>query len=158
MSDLSHVDRSGQARMVDVSGKETTERFARATGVISMSPAALEAIRKNAVEKGDVLAVARIAGVMAAKRTAELVPLCHPLPLSDVQVDATIDDTIPGIRVDSAVRTAGKTGVEMEAIVAVSVTLVTVYDMAKSLDRSMVISGICLVEKAGGRSGIWKRP
>ncbi len=144
--------------MVDVSGKETTERFARATGVISMSPAALEAIRKNAVEKGDVLAVARIAGVMAAKRTAELVPLCHPLPLSDVQVDATIDDTIPGIRVDSAVRTAGKTGVEMEAIVAVSVTLVTVYDMAKSLDRSMVISGICLVEKAGGRSGIWKRP
>ena len=158
MSDLSHVDRSGQARMVDVSGKEITERFARATGVISMSPAALEAIQKNTVEKGDVLGVARIAGVMAAKRTAELIPLCHPLPLSDVQVDATIDDTIPGIRVESAVRTAGKTGVEMEAIVAVSVTLVTVYDMAKSLDTSMVISGICLVEKAGGRSGHWKRP
>ncbi|HZO38497.1 MAG TPA: cyclic pyranopterin monophosphate synthase MoaC [Methylomirabilota bacterium] len=158
MSDLSHVDRSGQARMVDVSGKEITERFARATGVISMSPAALEAIRTNTVEKGDVLGVARIAGVMAAKRTAELIPLCHPLPLSDVQVNATIDDTIPGIRVESAVRTAGKTGVEMEAIVAVSVTLVTVYDMAKSLDKSMVISGICLVEKAGGRSGHWKRP
>jgi len=144
--------------MVDVSGKEITERFARATGVISMSPAALEAIRTNTVEKGDVLGVARIAGVMAAKRTAELIPLCHPLPLSDVQVNATIDDTIPGIRVESAVRTAGKTGVEMEAIVAVSVTLVTVYDMAKSLDKSMVISGICLVEKAGGRSGHWKRP
>ncbi|HEU5184717.1 MAG TPA: cyclic pyranopterin monophosphate synthase MoaC [Gemmatimonadaceae bacterium] len=158
MSDLSHVDRSGQARMVDVSGKEITERFARATGVISMSPAALEAIQKNTVEKGDVLGVARIAGVMAAKRTAELIPLCHPLPLSDVQVDATIDDTIPGIRVESTVRTVGKTGVEMEAIVAVSVTLVTVYDMAKSLDKSMVISGICLVEKAGGRSGHWKRP
>lgn len=144
--------------MVDVSGKEITERFARATGVISMSPAALEAIQKNTVEKGDVLGVARIAGVMAAKRTAELIPLCHPLPLSDVQVDATIDDTIPGIRVESTVRTVGKTGVEMEAIVAVSVTLVTVYDMAKSLDKSMVISGICLVEKAGGRSGNWKRP
>ena len=123
-----------------------------------MSPAALEAIQKNTVEKGDVLGVARIAGVMAAKRTAELIPLCHPLPLSDVQVNATIDDTIPGIRVESTVRTVGKTGVEMEAIVAVSVTLVTVYDMAKSLDKSMVISGICLVEKAGGRSGHWKRP
>lgn len=144
--------------MVDVSGKETTERLARATGVISMSAATLEAIRKNTVEKGDVLGVARIAGVMAAKRTAELIPLCHPLPLSDVQVDAVIDDTIPGVRVESTVRTAGKTGVEMEAIVAVTVTLVTVYDMAKSLDRSMVISGICLVEKAGGRSGHWKRP
>ena len=158
MSDLSHVDRSGQARMVDVSMKESTERFARATGVISMSPNALEAVRKNAVEKGDVLAVARIAGVMAAKRTAELIPLCHPLMLTDVQVVADIDDTIPGIRVESSVRSAGKTGVEMEAIVAVSVTLVTVYDMCKSLDKSMVISDVCLAEKAGGRSGTWKRP
>jgi cyclic pyranopterin monophosphate synthase len=144
--------------MVDVSGKESTERFARATGVISMSPEALEAVRKNAVEKGDVLAVARIAGVMAAKRTAELIPLCHPLMLTDVQVIATIDDTVPGVRVESTVRSAGKTGVEMEAIVAVSVTLVTVYDMCKSLDKSMVISEICLAEKTGGRSGQWKRP
>ena len=158
MSDLSHVDRSGQARMVDVSAKEVTERFARATGVISMSREALEAVRKNTVEKGDVLGVARIAGVMAAKRTAELIPLCHPLMLTDVQVVAEIDDTIPGIRVESTVRTAGKTGVEMEAIVAVSVTLVTVYDMCKSLDKSMVISEICLAEKTGGRSGQWKRP
>ena len=158
MSDLSHVDRSGQARMVDVSAKESTERHARATGVISMSPQALEAVRKNEVEKGDVLAVARIAGVMAAKRTAELIPLCHPLMLTDVQIVAEIDDTIPGIRVESTVRTAGKTGVEMEAIVAVSVTLVTVYDMCKSLDKSMVISDVCLAEKAGGRSGTWKRP
>ena len=158
MSELSHVDRSGQARMVDVSAKETTERLARATGVISMSPQALEAVRKNEVEKGDVLAVARIAGVMAAKRTAELIPLCHPLMLTDVQIVAEIDDTIPGIRVESTVRTAGKTGVEMEAIVAVSVTLVTVYDMCKSLDKSMVISDVCLAEKAGGRSGTWKRP
>ena len=157
MSDLSHVDRSGQARMVDVSAKEITDRFARATGVISMSRDALEAVRKNAVEKGDVLAVARIAGVMAAKRTADLVPLCHPLTLTDVQVVATIDDTIPGVRVESAVRSAGKTGVEMEAIVAVSVTLITVYDMCKSLDKSMVISDICLAEKAGGRTGQWKR-
>jgi cyclic pyranopterin monophosphate synthase len=144
--------------MVDVSSKETTERFARATGVISMSPQALEAVRKNGVEKGDVLAVARIAGVMAAKRTAELIPLCHPLMLTDVQVIATIDDALPGIRVESTVRSAGKTGVEMEAIVAVSVTLVTVYDMCKSLDKSMVISEISLAEKTGGRSGTWKRP
>ena len=144
--------------MVDVSAKEDTERFARATGVISMSPQALEAVRKNTVEKGDVLAVARIAGVMAAKRTAELIPLCHPLMLTDVQVVATVDDTVPGIRVESTVRSAGKTGVEMEAIVAVSVTLVTVYDMCKSLDKSMVISEICLAEKTGGRSGQWKRP
>lgn len=158
MSDLSHVDRSGQARMVDVSAKEITERLARATGVISMSPQALDAVRKNEVEKGDVLAVARIAGLMAAKRTAELIPLCHPLMLTDVQVAAEIDDTLPGIRVESTVRTAGKTGVEMEAIVAVSVTLVTVYDMCKSLDKSMVISEICVAEKTGGRSGQWKRP
>ena len=144
--------------MVDVSAKEPTERFARARGVISMSPEALAAVRKNAVEKGDVLAVARIAGVMAAKRTAELIPLCHPLMLTDVQVVANIDDAIPGIRVESTVRTAGKTGVEMEAIVAVTVTLVTVYDMCKSLDKSMVISEVCLAEKTGGRSGTWKRP
>ena len=158
MSDLSHVDRSGQARMVDVSSKESTERFARATGIISMSREALDAVRKNAVEKGNVLAVARIAGVMAAKRTPELIPLCHTLMLTDVQVVATIDDTIQGVRVESAVRSAGKTGVEMEAIVAVAVTLVTVYDMCKSLDKSMVISEISLAEKAGGRSGQWKRP
>jgi cyclic pyranopterin monophosphate synthase len=157
MSDLSHIDRTGQARMVDVSGKETTERFAHATGTISMSPDALEAVRKNAIQKGDVLAVARVAGVMAAKRTAELIPLCHPLLLTDVQVTVNIDDTVPGIRVESGVRTTGKTGVEMEAIVAVSVALVTVYDMVKSLDKSMVISGICLSEKTGGRSGNWKR-
>jgi cyclic pyranopterin monophosphate synthase len=157
MSDLSHIDRTGQARMVDVSGKEMTERFAHATGNISMSPDALEAVRKNAVQKGDVLAVARVAGVMAAKRTAELIPLCHPLLLTDVQVTVDIDDTVQGIRVESGVRTTGKTGVEMEAIVAVSVALVTVYDMVKSLDKSMVISGICLSEKTGGRSGNWKR-
>ncbi|MGQ0715513.1 MAG: cyclic pyranopterin monophosphate synthase MoaC [Gemmatimonadaceae bacterium] len=157
MSDLSHVDRSGQARMVDVSAKEVTERLARATGVISMSPKALEAVRRNGVEKGDVLAVARLAGIMAAKRTSDLIPLCHPLQLTDVQVVASVDDTIPGVRVESTVRTAGKTGVEMEALVAVTVTLVTVYDMCKSLDKSMVISEICLTEKAGGRSGHWKR-
>lgn len=157
MSDLSHVDRTGQARMVDVSGKETTERFASATGSISLSPDALEAVRRNAVQKGDVLAVARLAGVMAAKRTAELIPLCHPLLLTDVQVTVSIDDTVPGIRVESGVRTTGKTGVEMEAMVAVSVALVTVYDMVKSLDKSMVISDIRLSEKTGGRSGTWKR-
>ena len=123
-----------------------------------MSPQALDAVRKNEVEKGDVLAVARVAGVMAAKRTAELIPLCHPLMLTDVQVVAEIDDTVPGVRVESTVRTAGKTGVEMEAIVAVSVTLITVYAMCKSLDKSMVISNVHLAEKTGGRSGTWKRP
>jgi cyclic pyranopterin phosphate synthase len=158
LKQLSHLDRSGQARMVDVSAKEVTERFARATGSISMSSEALEAVRKNAVEKGDVLAVARVAGVMAAKRTAELIPLCHPLMLTDVQVVATMDDALPGVRVETTVRSVGKTGVEMEAIVAASVTLITVYDMCKSLDRGMVISDICLAEKAGGRSGKWERP
>lgn len=158
MSDLSHIDRAGQARMVDVTAKDTTERFARAQGMITMSRDALAAVRDNAVQKGDVVAVARVAGIMAAKRTAELIPLCHPLPLHDVQIEVVIDDSASAIRVESTVRTEGKTGVEMEALVAVSVTLVTVYDMVKSLDKSMVISDICLLEKAGGRSGQWARP
>jgi cyclic pyranopterin monophosphate synthase len=158
VSELSHIDRSGQARMVDVSPKEITDRFARASGRISMSREALAAVRGNALAKGDVIGVARVAGIMAAKRTADLVPLCHPLPLSDVEVVVEIDDTASALRVESTVRTAGRTGVEMEAIVAVSVTLITVYDMVKSLDRSMAISDICLLEKAGGLSGHWKRP
>jgi cyclic pyranopterin phosphate synthase len=157
LSDLSHIDQAGRAKMVDVSGKDVSERTARASGWISMSAEALAAVRSNAVEKGDVLAVARVAGIMAAKRTADLIPLCHPLPLTDVQVDITLEDTNSKIHVESTVRTAGKTGVEMEALVAVSVTLVTLYDMVKSLDKSMVISDICLLEKAGGRSGHWKR-
>ena len=158
MSDLSHIDAQGRAKMVDVSSKEVTARMARATGSIRMKPETLDAIRSNAVAKGDVLGVARIAGIMAAKRTAELIPLCHPLPLTDVSVDIAFDDALPGLRVEAAARTAAQTGVEMEAIVAVSVTLVTVYDMAKAVDKSMVIGEIFLTEKVGGRSGHWVKP
>jgi cyclic pyranopterin phosphate synthase len=122
-----------------------------------MRPETLAAIRANAIAKGDVLGVARLAGIMAAKRTAELIPLCHQIPLSDVRVDITLDDALPGLRVEAAARTAAQTGVEMEAMIAVSVTLVTVYDMAKAVDRSMVIGEISLAEKAGGRSGHWVR-
>jgi cyclic pyranopterin phosphate synthase len=158
MSDLSHVDAEGRARMVDVSGKEITVRMARATGSIRMRPETLDAIRANALAKGDVLGVARVAGIMAAKRTAELSPLCHPLPLTDVSVEITLDETLPGLRVEATAKTAAQTGVEMEALVAVSVTLVTIYDMAKAVDKSMVIGEIFLAEKVGGRSGHWLRP
>jgi len=157
MSDLSHLDADGRARMVDVSAKPVTARWARATGSIRMQPATLAAIRANELAKGDALGVARIAGIMAAKRTAELIPLCHPLPLTDITVDITVDESLPGLRVDATAKTAAQTGVEMEAIVAVSVTLVTVYDMAKAVDKSMVIGEISLAEKAGGRSGHWVR-
>ena len=157
MSDLSHIDAEGRARMVDVSGKDVTVRMARATGAIRMRPETLDAIRANAIAKGDVLGVARLAGIMAAKRTSELVPLCHPIPLSDIRVDITIDESLPGLRVEAAAKTAAQTGVEMEAIIAVSVTLVTVYDMAKAVDKSMVIGEILLAEKLGGRSGHWTR-
>jgi cyclic pyranopterin phosphate synthase len=157
MSDLSHVDAEGRARMVDVSGKDVTVRMARATGAIQMRRETLDAIRANAIAKGDVLGVARLAGIMAAKRTSELIPLCHPISLSDIRVDITIDESLPGLRVEAAAKTAAQTGVEMEAIIAVSVTLVTVYDMAKAVDKSMVIGEILLAEKLGGRSGHWTR-
>jgi cyclic pyranopterin phosphate synthase len=157
MSDLSHLDEHGRARMVDVSDKAVTPRMARATGSIRMQRETLEAIRRNAIAKGDVLGIARIAGIMAAKRTSELIPLCHPIPLTDVSVDIAIDDTLPGLRVEASARTAAQTGVEMEAIIAVSVSLVTVYDMAKAVDRSMVIGEISLAEKVGGRSGHYQR-
>jgi len=157
VSDLSHIDAEGRARMVDVSAKPVSARWARATGSIRMRPATLAAIRSNNVAKGDVLGVARIAGIMAAKRTSELIPLCHPTPLTDVTVDITFDDGLPGLHVEATARTAAQTGVEMEALVAVSVTLVTVYDMAKAVDRSMVIGEISLAEKVGGRSGHWVR-
>ena len=128
--------------------------MARARGNIRMEMAALEAIRSHQIAKGDVLSVARIAGILAAKRTAELIPLCHPLLLEDIQVDLVADPALPGVRAESRVRTTGRTGVEMEAIVAVTVALVTVYDMAKSADRGMVIGDISLVEKSGGRSSL----
>lgn len=156
MSDLSHVNRAGEASMVDVSGKPATARSARAEGRIRMAAATLAAIRDNALAKGDVLAVARIAGIQAAKSTASLIPLCHPLPLADVQVQFTFDETLPGIRCEAETRTVASTGVEMEAITAVSIALVTIYDMAKSIDRAMCIEGVRLLEKRGGKSGHWQ--
>ena len=156
MADLTHVGADGEARMVDVSAKAETARMARAAGAIRMRAETLAAIRDNALAKGDVLAVAKIAGVMAAKKTAELVPLCHPLPLTDVQVTLSLDASLPGVRVEATARTTGRTGVEMEAITAVAVSLVTVYDMAKSHDKGMVITDVRLMEKAGGRSGHWR--
>jgi cyclic pyranopterin phosphate synthase len=157
MAELSHADSSGQARMVDVSEKPVTARYARATGSIRMKTETLDAIRRNSLAKGDVLSVARVAGVLAAKRTAELIPLCHTLPLSDIQVDLVLDDALPGVRCEAIARTNAQTGVEMEAITAVAMSLVTVYDMAKAIDRDMSIGDISLQEKSGGRSGSWKR-
>lgn len=156
MSDLSHVGPSGQARMVNVGDKPETDRFARATGYIRMKPETLLAIRQNALVKGNVLAVAKIAGVLAAKRTADLIPLCHPIPLTNVQIGLSLDEDLPGVTCEATARTVGRTGVEMEAITAVAVCLVTVYDMAKAVDRGMTISNIRLLEKSGGRSGRWQ--
>jgi cyclic pyranopterin phosphate synthase len=155
--ELSHVAPDGTARMVDVSAKADTSRMARATGSIRMSPAALDAIVRNAVAKGDVLGVARVAGIMAAKRTWELIPLCHPLPLHDVGVTLVPDASLPGVRVEAVARTVGKTGVEMEALTGAAVALLTVYDMAKALDRGMVISDISLAAKVGGVGGEYAR-
>jgi cyclic pyranopterin phosphate synthase len=153
VSDLTHLDAAGAARMVDVSGKAVTLREAVATGHIAMSAAALIAIRDGAAAKGDVLAVARIAGIMAAKKTADLIPLCHPLPLNRVVVDFAFDDT--GVTVTATATAEGKTGVEMEAMTAVSVALLTIYDMAKAVDKAMTIGGVRLVSKTGGKSGDW---
>lgn len=154
---LSHVGPDGRARMVDVSAKPVTVRTARAAGLIRMAPATLEAIQANELAKGDVIGVARVAGVMAAKRTAELIPLCHPLPLDDVQVTLAADPHLPGLRAEATTRTSARTGIEMEAIVAVTIALVTVYDMAKAIDRSMTIEQVRLLEKTGGQSGDWTR-
>jgi cyclic pyranopterin monophosphate synthase len=157
MSKLSHVDAQGRARMVDVTAKEETHRVAKAAGTIRMRAATLDAIRGNQIAKGDVLGVARLAGVMAAKRTAELIPLCHPLPLHDVDVQLTIDASLPGVRVEATAQTVARTGVEMEAMTAVSVALLTVYDMAKAIDREMIIGDIVLLAKTGGKSQAYSR-
>jgi cyclic pyranopterin phosphate synthase len=155
---LSHVAPDGTARMVDVGHKPETERMARATGEIRMSRETLEAIDGNAIAKGDVLGVARVAGIMAAKRTSELIPLCHPLPLTDVAVTLVTDPAIPGVRVEATVRTIGRTGVEMEALAGATIALLTVYDMAKAMDKSMRINDISLAEKTGGAGGSYARP
>jgi cyclic pyranopterin phosphate synthase len=157
MTELTHTDAEGRARMVDVGAKEETSRTAAAAGSIMMSDAALDAIERNALSKGDALATARIAGIVAAKRTADLVPLCHPIAITDVGVDFEIDRSLPGIRATAWASTRGRTGVEMEALTAVSVALLTIYDMAKSIDREMQISDIRLTAKSGGKSGDWKR-
>lgn len=156
MSGLTHLDEDGAARMVDVSAKATTAREAVAAGRIDMSTEAASAIAAGLVKKGDVLAVARVAGIMAAKRTAELIPLCHPIALSAVSIDFTLDATC--VTVTATARTAGQTGVEMEALTAASAALLTIYDMAKALDKGMIISGIRLLSKTGGKSGDWRAP
>jgi len=154
MSKLTHLDDAGAAHMVDVSAKAVTKREATATGHIAMSTNALAAIREGALAKGDALAVARVAGIMAAKRTSELVPLCHPLPISSVSVDFMFGET--GIDVTATVVTTSQTGVEMEALTAVSVALLTLYDMGKAIDRGMTIGNVRLLAKSGGRSGDWR--
>jgi cyclic pyranopterin phosphate synthase len=157
MTKLSHVDAEGRARMVDVSSKEETHRVAKAGGTIRMKASTLDAIRGNQIAKGDVLVVARLAGVMAAKRTAELIPLCHPLPLNDIDVQLTLDPNLPGVRVEATSQTIARTGVEMEAMTAVSVALLTVYDMVKAIDKDMIIGDIVLLAKTGGKSQPYSR-
>jgi len=153
MDKLTHLDVSGAAQMVDVSAKADTVREAVAEGVIAMAPAVIAAIRAGDIKKGDVLGTARIAGIMAAKQTSNLIPLCHPLPIASVSVDFDYVET--GVRVETRVRTNGKTGVEMEALTAASVALLTIYDMAKALDKAMVIGPVRLLAKSGGKSGDW---
>lgn len=150
---LTHFDGKGDAHMVDVSDKAVTDRVAVAEGYIKMSSDAFDLIKEGRAKKGDVLGVARLAGIMGAKRTPDLIPLCHPLPISKVAVELTHDPELPGIRVEATVKTTGQTGVEMEALTAVSTASLTVYDMIKAVDKSMVISGIRVVLKDGGKSG-----
>lgn len=157
MNDLTHTDDKGRARMVDVSAKNPSARSAIATGAIRMSSTTLDAIRANSLKKGDVLSVARIAGIMAAKKTSDLIPLCHPIPLTEIAVEFTLDETLPGVRVQTLARTVERTGVEMEALTAAAAALLTVYDMAKALDRGMTITSVALLEKSGGASGDWKQ-
>lgn len=157
MADLTHFDQGGNAQMVDVGGKPVTARSATAEGAIRMSREAFRLVAEGAVPKGDVLTVCRIAGTLAAKRTAELIPLCHPLGLDHVEVGARLDEALPGVRIRAIVRTVGRTGVEMEALTAVSVALLTVYDMVKSADREMELLSVRLLEKTGGSRGDWRR-
>ncbi|HQS09207.1 MAG: cyclic pyranopterin monophosphate synthase MoaC [Rhizobiales bacterium 24-66-13] len=156
MTELTHLDAQGAARMVDVSQKAVTTREALAEGRVVMAAPTLELILSGNAKKGDVLGVARIAGIMASKRTHELIPLCHPLMISKVEVEIEPDATLPGLVVRARVKTSGQTGVEMEALTAVSLACLTIYDMAKAADRGMRIEGIRLLEKAGGRSGEWR--
>lgn len=156
MAGLTHLDAAGAANMVDVSDKDATTRTARAEGRVVMRPETLVLIREGDAKKGDVIGTARLAGIMAAKRTHELIPLCHPLLLTKVKLECEPDDALPGLRVVAEVRVTGQTGVEMEALTAVSLACLTVYDMVKAVDRGMRIEGIRLVSKEGGKSGKWR--
>ena len=154
-SHLTHLDSTGAAAMVDVGDKDETVRVARAEGLVLMASETLALIESGGSKKGDVIAVARIAGIMAAKKTSELIPLCHPLMLEKVSVEISAEPALPGLRVTATARVSGKTGIEMEVLTAVSVACLTIYDMAKAVDRGMEISGIRLLQKSGGRSGDW---
>lgn len=156
MADLTHLDAQGKARMVDVGGKPETQRLALAEGRIRMGAQALAAIREGDVPKGDILAAARIAGIMAAKKVGDLIPLCHPLALDAVSVDFAFEED--ALRATATASLTGRTGVEMEALTAVSLALLTIYDMAKAIDKGMVIEGVRLIEKRGGKSGLWRAP
>ena len=156
MTRLTHLDKTGAANMVDVSEKAVTARTARAEGRVVTAPETVALIRKGDAKKGDVLGTARLAGIMAAKRTHELIPLCHPLLLSKVAVDCVIDEALPGVRVTAEVKVSGPTGVEMEALTAVSVACLTIYDMVKAADRAIRIEGVRLLSKSGGRSGVYE--
>jgi cyclic pyranopterin monophosphate synthase len=155
---LTHLDEQGRATMVDVGGKAETERVAIAEGFVKMAPETLALIQSGGAAKGDVIATARIAGIMAAKRTADLIPLCHPLMLTKVAVTIEAVDTLPGLRVEAMARLKGQTGVEMEALTAVSVACLTLYDMAKAVDKAMEITSVRLLSKTGGKSGDWNHP
>ncbi len=158
MSKLTHFNNAGEAHMVDVGDKAVTQRIAVAEGRISMEPETLSLIQQGGAKKGDVLGVARVAGIMAAKKTADLIPLCHPLALTRVNIELTPEPDTNSVHCQATVHTSGQTGVEMEALTAVQVCLLTVYDMCKAVDRGMTIDGIRLLEKAGGKSGHWIRP
>ena len=158
VSRLTHLDDEGRARMVDVTGKPVTARTARAIGLLTCLPATLDQVRAGTTPKGSVIGTAELAGIMAAKRAADLIPLCHPLPLTKAAVGIAIDDQLPGFRIAAEVRTEGVTGVEMEALTAVAVAGLTLFDMLKAVDRTMTIGGIEVVAKSGGKSGDWDRP
>lgn len=158
MAELTHFNAAGEAHMVDVGGKDSSRRVALAEGYIHMQPQTLAQITAGAHKKGDVLGVARIAGIMGAKKTADLIPLCHPLILTRVEVDLTPLSAINAVRCQATVETVGQTGVEMEALTAVQVALLTIYDMCKAVDRGMTVNAVQLVQKSGGRSGVWQRP
>ena len=157
MTDLTHLDADGRARMVDVSGKAPTSRIANATGHLACLPETLDRVRSGTAPKGAVIQTAELAGIMAAKRTYDLIPLCHPLPLTKAAVAIAMDDALPGFKVTAEVRTTGVTGVDMEALTAVSVACLTLFDMLKAIDRTMEIGGIAVTAKTGGKSGDWQR-